>query len=343
MRILTFTDFMFPEYLGGSARFATDLMDALAFDGHEVAAITRPSRGVYAGNPIRRNQKSVFKLLFFVFRSDLIFSHHPVFACLVALFFPQKLVYFFHGPFAEEYKSKKGKHALGFYIRFLLERFVLWRCKKVIVVSEYMAQKISRFRKKVVDLGPIQRFNDGSSRINFDCNVKEKYRCLVVRRLTRRTGVADLLQIAMGSNRVNLTVVGSGELKDALFAKYSGTVEFHSKITDEYLKELYCQSDVILLPSLDLEGFGLVILEAMSAGKPVLVSDTSGGAYDFFVRLGISTFLEMGSDTFEDLDVKIDRLFSEFNDVLLQEKVQSAFKESYYIGYGRRLLNVLSS
>ena len=43
----------------------------------------------------------------------------------------------------------------------------------------------------------------------------------------------------------------------------------------EYLKQLFCQVDLVLMPS-RTEGFGLTGLEALSAGLPVIVSKNSG-------------------------------------------------------------------
>ena len=43
----------------------------------------------------------------------------------------------------------------------------------------------------------------------------------------------------------------------------------------EQLAKQFCQDDLVIMPS-RTEGFGLVALEALSAGLPVLVSDNSG-------------------------------------------------------------------
>lgn len=62
-------------------------------------------------------------------------------------------------------------------------------------------------------------------------------------------------------------------------------VVFAGKIDDELLPEIYALSDVFVMPSrqnldaCDVEGFGLVYLEASACGKPV-VAGRSGGASD---------------------------------------------------------------
>jgi len=57
-------------------------------------------------------------------------------------------------------------------------------------------------------------------------------------------------------------------------------VVFSGKISDEDLIASYHASDIFVLFS-EWEGFGLVVIEAMAAGKPVIVSD--GGSLPFLV------------------------------------------------------------
>jgi len=45
----------------------------------------------------------------------------------------------------------------------------------------------------------------------------------------------------------------------------------------ERMKELFCAVDMVIMPSKS-EGFGLVALEALSAGLPILVGNNSGFA-----------------------------------------------------------------
>jgi glycosyltransferase involved in cell wall biosynthesis len=54
----------------------------------------------------------------------------------------------------------------------------------------------------------------------------------------------------------------------------AGQVELAGYVSDERLRELYAGATMLVYPSL-YEGFGFPVLEAMSAGCPVITSNTS--------------------------------------------------------------------
>jgi len=55
--------------------------------------------------------------------------------------------------------------------------------------------------------------------------------------------------------------------------KLENQITFHNEVDETGKKELYEQADVFLFPSLN-DTFGLVVLEAMQAGLPVIVTDS---------------------------------------------------------------------
>lgn len=86
------------------------------------------------------------------------------------------------------------------------------------------------------------------------------------------------------SKKVNfqLLIVGDGNLKSQYErqAKTLGLqteIIFLGRVGDEELPEIYRQADVFVLPSINSnEAFGLVLLEAMASGLPVIASDLAG-------------------------------------------------------------------
>ncbi len=84
-----------------------------------------------------------------------------------------------------------------------------------------------------------------------------------------------------------LLVVGSGELEEyyrtmAQSLGLGANVDFLGKISEEKLIELYNRCSCLILPSKSYaqEGFGLVALEALSCGTPVIVSEVVGISED---------------------------------------------------------------
>jgi glycosyltransferase involved in cell wall biosynthesis len=77
-----------------------------------------------------------------------------------------------------------------------------------------------------------------------------------------------------------LVIVGNGYMKEQLsnLASHMGLshkVMFTGFVDDDTLRKLQMCADVSVVPSL-FEPFGIVALEAMAAGSPVVVSDTGG-------------------------------------------------------------------
>jgi phosphatidylinositol alpha-1,6-mannosyltransferase len=80
-------------------------------------------------------------------------------------------------------------------------------------------------------------------------------------------------------------VVGDGERKEELVAlvekfKLEDYVQFFSEISDQDMINCYQQCDLFILPNRtigqDIEGFGMVLVEAQSCAKPVIAGDSGG-------------------------------------------------------------------
>lgn len=76
--------------------------------------------------------------------------------------------------------------------------------------------------------------------------------------------------------QTRLLVAGRGdeeEAVDGLPAEYRDRVEFLGMVSDEDKARLLRSVDVYVAPNLGGESFGIILVEAMSAGAPVLASD----------------------------------------------------------------------
>ncbi|MFW6233304.1 MAG: glycosyltransferase family 4 protein [Nanoarchaeota archaeon] len=100
---------------------------------------------------------------------------------------------------------------------------------------------------------------------------------LSVGRLIGRKGYADLIRACKGL-RVSITLVGDGPLKSELFLladKLNVSLSLLGKKDHSELSSIYKSHDVFILPSYN-EGMSNTVLEAMSSGLPLIVSDVGG-------------------------------------------------------------------
>ena len=115
------------------------------------------------------------------------------------------------------------------------------------------------------------------------------FRLLFVGRLVERKGVHHLLRaIAVARIRrdVHLDIVGTGPeearlLKLAAELELDHTVTFHGFVSDEQLARHYVGADAFVLPAVvdrkgDVEGLGVVLIEALAHGTPAIASDAGG-------------------------------------------------------------------
>jgi glycosyltransferase involved in cell wall biosynthesis len=105
---------------------------------------------------------------------------------------------------------------------------------------------------------------------------------LAVGRLSYYKGFDVLLDALAHLPEVSLLLVGDGECRERLEAQADrlglrARVRFAGQLDDAALEAAYRACDAFCLPSVDrAEAFGMVLLEAMRAGKPVIASDIPG-------------------------------------------------------------------
>lgn len=122
------------------------------------------------------------------------------------------------------------------------------------------------------------------------CDLKDKKILLSVGRLIERKGIPHFLRnifptIKNEYPEIIYIIVGSGKLKSEIRIqiknlKLEEDVYLLENIDDALLNSLYQISDIFVMPNIpvkgDMEGFGIVLLEASSAGLPVVASNIEG-------------------------------------------------------------------
>ncbi len=105
---------------------------------------------------------------------------------------------------------------------------------------------------------------------------------LLVGRIVPHKGVEHLIEASLHLPEAQFLIAGEGSSLEAMeeFADALGVkdrVRFLGRISQDNLPKVYAACDVFVLPSVSrLEAFGIVALEAMATGKPVVVADIPG-------------------------------------------------------------------
>lgn len=171
-----------------------------------------------------------------------------------------------------------------------LKRRCLQRAGAVTAVSPQLKQVLEEICPgKAVSVMPMgcdtKEFSPSHRKENF-FGQNGKPVVLFVGRLAEKKGVTYLIE-AMKRVDAQLVIVGDGPLRAQLEeqAKPLGDkVQFLGAKTHDQLAEIYASADVFAAPSVqakdgDVEGFGLVFLEAMASGLPVVASRSGGIPY----------------------------------------------------------------
>jgi phosphatidylinositol alpha-mannosyltransferase len=120
-----------------------------------------------------------------------------------------------------------------------------------------------------------------------DLGGSEEIKLLFVGRLDARKGILDLLKaVAAVPTNINwkLWVVGNGpQMSEAweLVSKFGlgGKVRFVGRVSDKDLPGYFKAADIYCAPSWGGESLGLVLLEAMAAGTPIVAYGNPGYKY----------------------------------------------------------------
>ncbi len=125
-----------------------------------------------------------------------------------------------------------------------------------------------------VDAAPLPQFTDGKLNILFVGRIGE-----------RRKGLKFLLRafnyIKQQMPNVRLIIVGKGDTKGyQRYLRHNNIqdVIFAGFVADEVLPRYYKSSHVFCAPSTGGESFGIVLVEAMASGLPIVASDIPGYA-----------------------------------------------------------------
>src|SRR5262245_321441 len=207
-------------------------------------------------------------------------------------------LYSFYSPAPLEYRSRRGmtaRHraglvgATGTAMLWAFERACLRRVGLVHVLSHFSADQVWKLyavpRDRIVVIpgaAATDRFQPAADRgaVRRELGIGvDRSLLLTVRNLESRMGLDGLLH-AMAIVKARrpdalLLIGGTGSLAGLLEAQSHALglephVKFLGFVPDEALPRYYQAADAFVLPTRELEGFGLVTVEALACGTPVL-------------------------------------------------------------------------
>lgn len=282
---------------GGVDRYFSGLLDGLLASGIDVtaAAFGPPdaSRSLHSlGDTdlsLRRRFSAIRRFCSTVDHS-LFVSHFALYA------FPLLLrlrriphVVHFHGPWAVESAHEK-EPPWTIAAKYLVERSVYSSARKLIVLSESFQDLLTRYYG--INPDRIAVIPGGIDLARFHPMERAEARRLLgwpqdariafsVRRLVPRMGLDHLLEAVAAIPSLTLVIGGTGPLEQSLRRQcetlgLSHRVIFTGFIPDDLLPAAYSAADFSVVPSEALEGFGLVALESLACGRPVLVTPVGG-------------------------------------------------------------------
>jgi glycosyltransferase involved in cell wall biosynthesis len=185
------------------------------------------------------------------------------------------------------------------------KRLVLDGAQIVVAPSSYMRELLVRNGRRPEGIAVIPHGIEPLARSPLAAFGNRPVRFGYVGRIDRLKGLHVLLEALEGlrdGGRCALHVFGAArtswdeEYRATALARYRGNagVSDHGPVPPGRLSEAFATFDVLVVPSLLPEAFGLVVLEAFSAGRPVIVFDS--GALPELVRDGVDGWIVRGND-----------------------------------------------
>jgi len=202
----------------------------------------------------------------------------------------QRYLLTFHAPVWRELLSERqGTYVLPSFIQSpavagvrQLERLVAHRAARTVVLSEFMRSELALLDAgagATVIPGGIDGRRFSVDRVRQPPDDALAPVLFTARRLTPRTGVDELIRampvIAERLPGAQLKIAGTGpqevELRElATSTGLDGAIEFLGRISDEALVDWYRRASLVVLPTRELEGFGLTTAEALACGAAVI-------------------------------------------------------------------------
>jgi glycosyltransferase involved in cell wall biosynthesis len=222
------------------------------------------------------------------------------------------LICHFHGPRYLE-RTMEGANAISVQLSKYIEHKVYARAEHIITLSHYMNRVLMEtyaFPEERISVIPggvnIDQFKQRLSRQEARVQLAlplDRPIILTVRRLEQRMGLHNLIEAMSEVVRTHpdvlLLIAGKGTLQNELdqhirSESLAVNVRMMGAVSDQMLPLLYRAVDFSIVPTTAYEGFGLILVESLAAGTPVLGTPV-GAIPEVLSPLSESLLLESAS------------------------------------------------
>ena len=271
-------------------------------DGVEFIDLGKPVTFSFLGSKTRISL-NIFKIIksIKIIRKnnfDIIHIHEPLIPSqiLINIFTNITKIATFHA-----YSDKKNY--VYYYLNFIL-KFMVKRLSYKICVSKFSQKYINKyfsFNSSIIPNGINVNNFSNTLRTTKKINNTSTKICFIGRFDEPRKGFSTLLssfiELKKEYQELKLVVAGPGDKK--IFSnQINNDISFLGTINQNDLPDLYKKVDIVCLPSLSNESFGIVILESMASASILVASDIESykdilnkNNYGFMFNVGSSTHL----------------------------------------------------
>jgi len=268
---------------------------------HRINWIRGNWANIFENNPLMRFLYLTVALLIYCFWF-MLFNHKKIkiihahginagfIAVVLKIFFNKKIVLSTHSVYNKNIGSSK-KFVKKFINPILLNHF-----DKILTISDGSTEELVKQgveRKKIqrythwVNQDVFKPYNKGKVRKELNLNYGKIV--LFVGRLVPAKGVKLLVEVAKGLKEIDFAFIGNGPLSNWMKEQESKMRNIHclGKVDNYDLPKYYSAADLLCVPSLCEEGYGRVIIEAISCGTPAIGSNTTGISEVIDEKVGI--------------------------------------------------------
>ena len=204
------------------------------------------------------------------------------------------ITFTFHGPWALESEQEKA-NPLVIWAKKQLEKAVYHKCDRFIVLSHAFGEILHREYEinwdKIhvipggVDIQEFQPKLTQAEAVQILGWKTDRKILFTPRRLVNRMGLDRLIDAMVEVRKqvpdVWLGIAGKGPIASQLQQQIedldlTDQVELLGFIPDELLSVAYQAADLTVVPSISLEGFGLILVESLACGTPALSTPVGG-------------------------------------------------------------------